>query len=106
MTGHAYPRLTLTEISELVVACLAEVLPEEDERGFVAGPMTPLLGPHSVLDSLGLVTLIVEVEVRLKTTHGVSLTLADDRAMSRTKSPFRTVQSLSEYVSSLLDHDH
>ena len=103
--SQADPHVSLSEICELVVACLSDVVPDTGETDFVAGPTTPLLGPESVLDSLGLVTLIVEVEDRLNTTYGVSLTLADDRAMSRARSPFRTVESLSQYVNSLLTRD-
>ena len=102
MTEQVDPHLSIEQISDLVVACLQEVLAEREQTDVVAGPTTRLVGPQSVLDSLGLVTLIVEVEDRLESSHAVSLTLADDRAMSQTRSPFLTVQSLSEYVGSRL----
>ena len=102
MTEQAYPRLTILEISELVKTCLVEVASERGEAEVVADLTTRLLGPQSVLDSLGLVTLIVEVEDRLRSDHGISLTLANDRAMSQTKSPFLTVQTFSEYIGSVL----
>ena len=102
MTGRADPRLTMPDISQLVVACLVEVLAERDGEDLVAGPTTRLLGPESVLDSLGLVTLIVEVEDRLRAAHGISVVLANDQAMSQARSPFLKVQTLSEYIGSIL----
>ncbi len=104
MTGQVSPQLSVADVRDLVVSCLGELLAERGEMDVVVGPTTRLLGPQSVLDSLGLVTLIVEVEDRLESAHGVSVTLADDRAMSQTRSPFVTVQALSEYVISIVAH--
>ncbi len=51
-----------------------------------------------LLDSLGLVTLIVDVEQDLADQAGITVTLGDDRAVSARHSPFRTVGSLAEYA--------
>ena len=65
-------------------------------------PDTLLFGQGGKLDSLSLVNFILLVEERLETEFGVSMTLADERAMSQRNSPFRSIQSLSEYVNQLL----
>ncbi|RYZ04700.1 MAG: hypothetical protein EOO73_23015 [Myxococcales bacterium] len=62
------------------------------------GEQTVLVGTDAVLDSLGVVQLIVEVEQRVESTHGVSITLANDKAMSARNSPFRTVGVLADHV--------
>jgi acyl carrier protein len=65
------------------------------------GPVTEetvLVGNEAVLDSLGVVQLIVEVEQRVEQTHGISVTLANDKAMSQRNSPFRTVGVLADHV--------
>lgn len=62
------------------------------------GEDTVLVGTDAVLDSLGVVQLIVEVEQRVESTHGVSVTLANDKAMSARNSPFRTVGVLADHV--------
>ncbi len=59
---------------------------------------TVLVGADAVLDSLGVVQLIVEVEQRVEQAHGVSVTLASDKAMSQRNSPFRTVGVLADHV--------
>jgi acyl carrier protein len=84
---------------EIVIASLQEVfaqsgLPAPEN---VSGD-TVLVGKDAVLDSLGVVSLIVEIEQRVETDHGVSLTLANDKAMSQKNSPFRTVAVLAEHV--------
>ena len=66
---------------------------------------TPLLGSDSMLDSLGLVTFIVAVEERIVDTTGQSITLADEKAFSQVRSPFRTIGTLAEYISMRLDED-
>jgi|SRR4051812_44703003 acyl carrier protein len=59
---------------------------------------TVLVGDAAVLDSLGVVQLIVEVEQRVEQAHQVSVTLANDKAMSARNSPFRTVGVLADHV--------
>jgi acyl carrier protein len=59
---------------------------------------TVLVGSGAVLDSLGVVSLIVEVEQRLESEHEISVTLANDKAMSQRNSPFRTIGVLTDHV--------
>ncbi|HKY39985.1 MAG TPA: hypothetical protein VJN18_28820 [Polyangiaceae bacterium] len=59
---------------------------------------TVLVGDNAVLDSLGVVQLIVEVEQRVEQVHSLSVTLANDKAMSERNSPFRTLGVLADHV--------
>ena len=63
---------------------------------------TALFGSGSKLDSLGLINLIVAVEQNIEDKFDVTITLADERAMSQEKSPFRTVGTLTDYIEILL----
>ena len=60
----------------------------------------PVFGPGSPLDSLGLLTLLLDVEEDLQLA-GCPVRLSDDRAMSQKRSPFRSVESLVEYIGRL-----
>ncbi len=62
-----------------------------------------LFGRGSPLDSLGLVNLIVGVEQAVADELGAEVSLADEKAMSRKSSPFRTVGSLVEYVAQCVE---
>ena len=64
-----------------------------------------LFTTNSKLDSMGLVSLIVTVEEKIQQHFGVDITLADDKAMSQTRSPFRTIESLTHYIEGLLNKD-
>jgi acyl carrier protein len=72
------------------------------DRKIIKAPETKLLGPESVLDSMHLVTLIVTIEREIQEAFGVALTLADERALSMTSSPFRSIQSLADYAADLI----
>jgi len=63
---------------------------------------TRLFGGNSNLDSLGLINLIVAVEQNIEDEFDVTITLADERAMSQQTSPFRTVGTLTDYIEMLL----
>ena len=73
----------------------------EDDR-LIKSSDTKLFGSNSKLDSLGLVSFIVMVEQNVDDEFSVSLTLADERAMSQKNSPFRTLGSLIDYIEILL----
>src|SRR5579859_1620980 len=68
-------------------------------------PDTPLMGPDAALDSLTLVSLLVSIEGRIVDKTGKAVTLADEKAMSRKHSPFRTTQTLADYVMELLSEN-
>lgn len=92
----------VSDLRQLVLDCLRQVLAERGVDADGVDEATPLVGRDAVLDSLGLVTLIVDVEDRLASEHDVEVTLADERAMSATKSPFRNVAALADHVAAVL----
>jgi acyl carrier protein len=96
------------EISRLIRSSLDDVLAMGDgnrPKPAELGDDTRLIGQQGLLDSMGLVTLIVDVEQRLEEEHDVVLVLADERAMSQKHSPFRSVGSLADYVCQLLEEE-
>ena len=68
-------------------------------------PDEVLFGQGGKLDSLGLVNLIVAVEGMTEDELDVTITLADEKAMSMKNSPFRTIQTLADYISLLLESE-
>jgi hypothetical protein len=72
------------------------------DRQLIKAPETRLLGSQSVLDSMHLVSLIVTIEREVEDAFGVALTLADERALSMKASPFRSIQSLADYIGILI----
>jgi acyl carrier protein len=67
-----------------------------------ASPETPLFGGPDGIDSLSLVRIVAEVEREAEAKAGKRVVLADERAMSRRNSPFRTVTSLAELLAERL----
>jgi acyl carrier protein len=64
-------------------------------------PTAPLFGAESPLDSLGLVALLADIEEAFA-ADGHNIVLADERALSQRRSPFRDVPSLVDYIDQLL----
>jgi len=85
--------------TDLVITTLRNLGTELELAGLAAPtPDLPLFGAGSVLDSLALVTLIADLEARLADLHGHPVILASESAMSRARSPFRTVATLAAYI--------
>lgn len=61
-----------------------------------------LFGQGGYLDSLGLVSVVLDVEDLVNEATGRSLVLSDDRAMSQARSPFRTIAAFVEYIAERL----
>jgi acyl carrier protein len=95
-------RMDRNDIVGIVEASLLSTI---DEAGFLrpaeVGETTALVGPESVLDSMALVTLVLDTEQRLHEHAGVSVSLMSEDALSRRRSPFRTVGSLADYIAEL-----
>ena len=77
----------------------AERGPEEQ---VVVGLDTKLFGEGALLDSLSLVSLIVDVENAVSEQVGFEISLSDDRAMSQDVSPYSDVNALTSYIQLLL----
>lgn len=65
-------------------------------------PSTPVYGGQSPLDSTQLVSFIVDVEEAVYDGFGKEVSLADERAMSQSRSPFRDVDSLCAYIEGMI----
>lgn len=92
------------DLIELVTSAVREVAEREGSSlPDDLGADTPLFGERGLFDSLGLVSLVLAVEEAIQERHGAAVTLADDRAMSQARSPFRSIRSLAEYAQRLLE---
>ena len=76
------------------------------ERGadeqIAVGIDTCLFGEGSALDSLSLVSVIVDLETLVSDQFGKPISLTDDRAMGRNPVPFTDVKALKTYLLELL----
>ena len=91
-------------VLEIIIRSLQSLNDElSDEDKFEVGPNTPLFGPNATLDSLALVSVIVDVEGDVSGALGRSISLTDDRAMSQQISPFDDVQTLLNYIMTLVN---
>jgi hypothetical protein len=93
--------LSQQECTNLICEAYKQFLPP-GQAGLEVNSETRLFGTNSLLDSAALVSLLVEVEQQVNDTVGAEILLADDRAMSQTRSPFRSIGTLAEYVVMLL----
>jgi acyl carrier protein len=90
-------------VQGIVLNALETINDERDAHDkLVVGPRTRLFGADAELDSLALVSVIVDVEEAVSAASGRTVRLTDDRAMSRDVSPFTDVESLTAYVVELL----
>lgn len=91
------------EVLAIVYEALESLNAELSEQERVQiGPSTPLFGADATLDSLSLVSVIVDVETALTLKWDAPISLTDDRAMSRQVSPFDDVGTLTDYILELL----
>jgi len=84
---------------DVVIACVKDAIEQFGSGEAVEVTAdTVIVGPSAALDSIAVVSLIVDIEQRLETDHNVAITLASERAMSQRSSPFRTCSVLADHV--------
>jgi len=90
--------VTTEEVQSLVLRAIenANVARMPDAQ-LTVSPDAPLFGPGSALDSLGLVSLLIDIEDALH-DQGIDVMLSDARAMSQKRSPFRSVAALVAFI--------
>jgi acyl carrier protein len=75
---------------------LNEELPDGEK--IPLAPDTKLFGADATIDSLSLVSVIVDVESAASEALGFPVVLTDDRAISEEVSPFTDPGALSDYI--------
>ncbi len=92
-----------SKITEIVLNSIHTLGEIEDKQEFLnPDENMRLFGGAGIMDSLNIVMLIAEIEDQIFEELDVSITLADDRAMSQKTSPFRSVKSLVKYINTLI----
>ena len=96
--------MTKQEITDIVikqVEQLNDTLP--DNQKFTVNKDTILFGNGSSIDSLSLVSIIVDLEMLFSNDHNHDISLTDDKAMARPKSPFTNITTLADYIFELIN---
>jgi acyl carrier protein len=88
-------------ILQLIYSSVDEINLDLDEK-LEKNELENLFSASSKLDSMGLVNFIVDVEERIQEHFNLVVTLADDKAMSQIRSPFRTIGTLADYIEILI----
>ena len=91
--------ITEAEVEAVIYKAIISLNVERGPEDQIAlSPATVLFGTDSRIDSLGFVSIIVDVESMLTSEYRLQASLADDRALARTQSPYATVAALRDYV--------
>ena len=95
--------MTDIEVQELVLGAVRNLNQARTaEMRLQVAADVPLFGADSPLDSLGLVSLLIDIEEALL-DRGAEVSLSDERAMSQSRSPFRSVPALVAYIQQRLN---
>lgn len=94
----------VTDMLELLQGTLDFHVLDEGGDAVRATPELILIGESAAVTSMALVSFIADVESTLQEKHNLTLTLVSERALSRKKSPFRSVDALAEYVVELVEN--
>lgn len=84
------------KINNVLVNTIQEYFDSQDFNE-KANKNTVLFGKKSVLDSMGLVNVIIDIESRFL-DEDIEISLTSESAMSRRNSPFRTVDTLADFI--------
>lgn len=92
-------KIELNELLEI----LTSILEEEIGESIDLNSDSKLFGGSGPLDSMSLVNLLVELEEYIEDKLDITITLADEKAMSRRTSPFSRVDNLLNYINERIE---
>ncbi len=88
--------MNILKIEQIVITTLVEHC-KSNSLDVEINKFTALIGSNRVLDSLGLVSFLVDVETAFL-DNNFEISLTSEAAMSSRISPFRTINSLSNFI--------
>ncbi len=91
------------EIEKFIKDKLASFADENDIEINQLEKDTRLIGVNGLFDSMDLVRFIVDLEEALEDEFSLEVSLANEKAMSRSSSPFINISTLSKYIKELVD---
>ena len=95
---------TINEIQVIMLDTFKDTLDQLGQAESIACDDKMILyGAGATIDSLALVSFIVDLEGNLADHFGKEISLTDDRAMMREISPFDTFLSLKKYIHELVN---
>jgi acyl carrier protein len=99
MKGKIMSDLNRAEVLKIIEQAFREVAGESDiPLPDQIGEETRILGGDSPFDSMHVVNVIVLVEEGISDAFDLDITLANEHTMSQSKSPFRSIGTLSDYI--------
>ena len=98
--------ITGIDVAEIIYEAIDELNEEiSGSKKISKEPDTVLFGHDSLLDSLGLVNLIITVEGLITDKFDLNITIVNEKAMSQKNSPFKSVQTLSDFILTLIESE-
>lgn len=95
--------MTKTELTQIVFDALEMInQARADDKQIPINENTALYGSSGHLDSMDLVSLLIDVEEALL-DQGVEVSLSDDKAMSQANSPFKNIDTLVSFIESSIE---
>ena len=92
------------KIEKIIIDTLKELNEELENEAFLnPNSKTKLYGGNGAMDSLALVSFIADLEDKISDEFEKDIILADEKAMSQRTSPFRSVETLTNYIQKLLE---
>ena len=85
-------------ITMMLAALRAALADQGTGIGGEVSAKSALVGAEAVVTSMGLVSFITDVESLLAQDFNLEVTLVSEQAFSRKSSPFRTIETLADYV--------
>lgn len=90
------------EIRKIIIESLNELNESLENKIEITESMC-LMGNDGVLDSLDFVNLVVILEDQISDNLDLDISIADEKAFSRKKSPFLNINSLEEYLKEIIN---
>ena len=97
--------MDINTIEKVVLDKIKEFVEDNDIDVDEVNSNTRLIGSTGIFDSMDLVSFIVELEEVIEYHFSLEVSLTNEKAMSRTTSPFINSLTLAKFIKELHDNE-
>ena len=95
-----------TKVESIVKQAVEELNEQrEADKKLVFARETKLIGKNAEVDSMEFITLISIIEELLADEFGKDIRIVSDKAFSMEHSPFRSIETLTDFIAGLLESE-
>ena len=85
-----------------IISKVIEQINKDLNVDFLKNNISDIIGGNSPLDSLGVISFLLELENKIEDTYDLEITLVNESVLTEEQSPISNIESLKSHLNTLI----